>query len=307
MSNYVDANYKKYITVTPYDQYGKQITGSYSVTATEANGRAFATYQSSTGQLVFSVPAGTAAGTYTVKASVLYDGVTVSQDILLTVVDVPNTSTTGYSLEVSTGSTKVDASIKSGDSLDDKKVTIRLARLQGGVFAGYTTFESALILKDGVYFTSGDLTGGTQSSEVSISGGLELSLTLASVSGDALKKAATGTYTIIVKLGSSQYSTGLTVTDSQNAPTVSITSTTSSATVNTPLALAQNCLSVSDGYTITNCTAVSTTATATISSGSKIHISDVTVEGEITVKSGGADKKVKVSYTVSVGQTLTNK
>lgn len=313
MSNYPDSNYKKYVEVIPYDQFGgKMSLDNFVVTFSEANNYAFASYDSSKGQIELSATS-MAAGTYTLTVTATYDGVSQTQRLSLVVVDVPYTSTAiGYSLELDTGSKVVDISMKDGDSAEGKIVHARLAKLQGGVFAGYAYFDSAFIRKDNTYFTA-DLTAESYASKTPIGGADDLPITLTKLSADSntVSKAATGTYSIVVVLNNREYTYGLTVTDSQNAPAVSVKSTSSSRTVSNALELALDCLSAPAGYDIIDCTAVGTTGTGAsipVSSGSKLHILTVTLRNQITLKtSAGGEQKVYVTHIVNVGQTLTNK
>lgn len=313
MSNYPDAYYKKYVEVIPYDQFGNKMSlDNFAVSFSTTNSLPLASYDSSKGQVELSA-SGIAAGTYTLTVTATYDGISQSQNLALVVVDVPYDSTAiGYSLELDTGNKAIDISMKDGDSADGKTVYARLAKMQGGVFAGYAYFDSAFIRKDNAYYNA-DLTTGSYASQISIAGSNELPIILTKLSGDSntVVKAATGTYSIVVVLNNRQYTYGLTITDEQNAPAVSVKSTTSSRTVYNALELALDCLSAPAGYDIIDCTAVGTTgsgASIPVSSGSKLHILTVTLRNQITLKtSAGVEQKVYVTHTVNVGQTLTNK
>ncbi len=314
MSNCGDSNYKKYIDVIPYDQFGKKMPlTNCTVTVSETYNRSFAFYNGSTGQIELSVPAGTQAGTYTLTVTAVCEGATLNQKFYLVVVNVPYDSTAiGYTLELSTGSNTVDVSMKNGDSAEGKVIYVRLGKMQGGVFAGYSYFDSATIRKDNLYYTQ-DLTIPGSTAQVDLGSGVDIPITLAKISSDGttIQKAAPGTYSIVVKLNNRQYTLGFTITDNQDAPVVSVKSTTSSRTVSNALELASDCLNIPAGYELINCTAVGATATGAaipVSSGSKLHILTVTLRNQIKLKTAaGTEQMVYVTHTVNVGQTLTNK
>lgn len=316
MSNCGDADYKKYVDVIPFDQFGNKMDASKcTVTVSETYNRSFASYDASTGKIVLCVPYGTAATTYTLTVTAIYNGVSATQKLYLTVVNVPSSTAIGYVAEMGTSSNTVDISINDGDKIENKTVYARLARYQGGVFAGYNYFDSAIIMKDGKYYSS-DLTLAGSSSKITNSvGNVSLPIVLAKaadVNGTkVIQKAETGTYSIVLYLNGKQYTLGLTVTDKANAPTVTVKSTTSSTSLKNALELAKDCLTIPAGYEIIDCTAVGTTATGTaipVSSGSKLHIQTVTLRSQITLtNSDGSSTKAYTTYTVNVGQTLTNK
>ena len=316
MSNCGDSNYKNYIEVIPFDQFGtKMDVSKCTVTVTETYNRSYASYNAATGKIEVSVPGGTVAGNYAFTVSAICNGVTATQNFYLTVVNVPSSTAIGYALVADGGSNTFDISIKNGESISTKTATLRLARYRGGVFDGYNYFETATITKDGKYY-SRDLTaaGTTTKTDIPV-GTMELPLTLAKIStsdsGNVIQKAETGTYSIVATLNGKQYTLGLTLTDTQGAPTVSIKSTTSSASKANALELAKDCLELPSGYEIIDCTAVGTTntgATISITSGSKLHIQTITVKNQITLTDAeGKSVAAAITYTVNVGQTFTNK
>lgn len=316
MSNCGDYNYKKYVDVIPLDQFGGEIDVSLcEVTVSETYGIPLANYHASTGQLELSVPGGLSAGNYTLTVTAVYNGVTATQKFYLTVVNVPSSNAIAYVLEMSTGSNTVDISLRNGSKLDDKTVYARLAQYQGGVFAGYSYFESAIVTKGGKYYT-GDLT--LEGSSTKITNSMEsngLPLILAKVTNtggsQVVKKAQTGTYSIIATLNGRQYTLGLTITDKQTSPAVTIRSTTSSVSVKNALDLAKNCLNIPVGYELIDCSVVGTTATGSavpVSSRGKLHIQNVTLRNQITlVNTDGSPVTVYATYTINIGKTLTNK
>lgn len=317
MSNCGDYDYKKYVDIIPFDQFGNKMDASKcTVTLSDTYSYSFASYNADTGKVVLSVPYGTPATTYTITVTAVYNGVTATQKLYLTVVNVPNSTAIGYVAELSTGSNTIDISIKDGDKIEDKTVYARLGRMQGGIFAGYNYFDSAVITKGSKYYSS-DLTLPGSSTKITNSAeNMSLPLILAKVTTDAdghkvVQKAETGTYSIILSFNGRQYTLGITVTDKANAPSVTVRSTTSNAICNNALELAKNCLIIPDGYEILSCTAVGTTATGIdipVTSKGKLHIQTVTLRKQITLTdTDGTTATAYTTYTVNVGQTLTNK
>lgn len=324
MSNCGDASYKRYVEVIPYDQFGNKLSLTNStVTVSNTSYLSLARYNAATGLVELTVPGGTPAGTYTVSVFVVSDNVSLSQNLYLTVVNVPSntTATTSYALEFDTNNKDsnnktADVSLKDGDPVGSKVVYARLATYRNGIFAGYIPFNSSMIMKDNKYYTT-DLTSAPLSSVVTNTGGRELAISLTQIIGGGdntigtVEKAETGVYTVILTYNNQQYASSLRITDTENAPAVSIKSITSSVTATNALELVKNCLTVPEGYEITNCTAVGETATGDripVVSGSKLHISTVTLKHMITLKTlTGTEWKVYVPYTVTVAQTLTNK
>lgn len=319
MSNCGDTNYKKYVSIVPYDQFGSKMDlADCTVDISNNSYSTLAEYNKDTGLVEVSVPSHIQPNTYTITVNVVSDGVSLNQNLYLKVLQVPyGTSVrTSYTLEFDTSNNTVDLALKDGDPVSSKTVYARLAQYQNGIFAGYMGFDSATIIKDGKYYTA-DLSAGPASSNVTNSGSNALALTLAQIEGGGtgsvgtLKKAATGSYTVIMTFGNQKYVGTLRVTDTENAPAVSVKSIVSSTTVTDALALVKDCLSIPKGYEITNCTAVGTTATGKdikISSGNKLHISTVTLNRLVDLRvTDDIEWKVYVPYTVNVGQTLTNR
>ncbi|MFW5646890.1 MAG: hypothetical protein ACOCMX_06320 [Acetivibrio ethanolgignens] len=316
MSNCGDMDYKKYVDVIPLDQFGNKIDPKKcSITVSETYNRSFASYDAATGRLVLSVPYGTTATTYTLTVTAIYNGVTAAQKLYLTVVNVPASTAVAYVLEMSTGSNTVDISMNNGDKIENKTVYAKLAKYQGGVFAGYSYFDSAAIMKDGKYYSSDLTIAGSSNKPVNSLGNVSLPIILAKVADvngtKVIQKAETGTYSIIATLDGKQYPLGLTVTDRDNAPSVAVRSTTSSVSLRNALELVKDCLTIPAGYEIIDCTAVGTAASGAaipVSPGSKLHIQTVTLRSQITLANAdGSTTKAYTTYTIPVGQTLTNK
>lgn len=318
MSNIYDVNYKEYIDVTFQDQYGGTMYATNAeCTIKETSGRqVFATYDKQNRQIVLT-GRGVSVGTYNYTATFSIDGATVVSYFTVIVSQVPTTGSIGYQLMVDHSTLDM---VVDGTTAGNKTATVRLKRYVGGVFAGFTSISSATVSKDGLYYGNDLTQAGTKASQnVSIMNGNSIVLTPVTFSfsnsnvGEC-KKAATGTYLITVNYYDSSHTLcmeniKLTLTDSQDAPAVTVKSTVSSKTVNNALALVNDCISLSDGSTIYSCTATGTTATGeniTVNSGQKLHIDTISIKQIVTTNTTGLNK-VNVYYTINVDTTLQNK
>lgn len=310
MSNVASYDYKKYINVTAKDQYGDslQLTNE-TVSVTEDSGKAvLATYDSSANQLIIRASSVT-AGTYHYTLAVTVGARKATASFTVTVDNVPITGDYSYAIEMD--KTSMDLALDS-DTNGSKYVTLSLAQYRGGIFTNYVTYTSATITKGSNYYGE-DLTAGGSATAAVLSASNRLYMkTLNLTSANVCTKAETGTYTIEIKYYSSVTkgyaiaTANLTLTDSQSVPTVSIERTTSTATCTTALALAQNCLGVSDG-TITDCVVTGETAAGSavkVASGDQININRVTVT---TTRTIAGSVSATVYYVIYVGKTLTNK
>ena len=138
-----------------------------------------------------------------------------------------------------------------------------------------------------------------------------MSLKTLDITNDSCRKAETGTYTIMLQYysqadkGYMTLTTTLKLTDTQDTPTVNIERITASKSCTTALELAQNCLIPENG-TITECVVTGETqpgSKVAVKAGDQINIKSVTVTGTYQI---AGDKKINMTYTISVGKTLTN-
>ena len=100
-------------------------------------------------------------------------------------------------------------------------------------------------------------------------------------------------------------SSTLTLTDTQDQPEITIERVTASKSCTTALELAQNCLIPENG-TITECVVTGETqpgSKVAVKAGDQINIKSVTVVGTYQI---AGDRKITMTYTISVGKTLTN-
>lgn len=319
MSNSYEADYERVIKVTGKDQYGNTLDISDSgYTLDEVNNKSLpVTYNSATQEITIKTGASALKGTYNYKFSITYNQKTITSSFVVVVTNIPSTGAVGYVAEVSnpTFDMKVDKTTKS-----NPVVTIRLAKYISGVFAEYTTFNSASIRKNNLYYTE-ELTGNTSTTEVLLpaSNKLEINPMKLTYSKNAVgecKKAPIGSYSIALKYydnnGNLKTTTiALNLTDTQAKPTISLKTLESEHTVTNALALVNECLSVSEGV-FDSCTATGTSLTGdsiSINSGDKVHVKTVTVKSiiETTPTTDGSMNKVYVYHTIDVGRTLTNK
>lgn len=319
MSNSYEPDYVRYITVTGKDQYGNAVnlTGA-SYTLQETSNKSLpVTYDPATQQISVKTGVTATAGTYNYKLTITSGQKTITTSFIVVVTSVPSTGAVGYVAEVSSPNfdMKVDQTMTT-----DPTIKIRLAKYINGVFVEYADFTSATVQRNGLYCLN-DLTLNTSKSEVALSAGKELTLTPLKLTfkknavGECVK-APTGTYAITLKYydntGTARTSTtSLILKDTQTVPTVTVKKLEAEQSVSNALALANECLSVSDGV-IDSCTATGTTLmgdSISVASGEKIHIKTVTVKNIVNTgaPSDGSMAKVYVYNTINVDRTLTNK
>ena len=189
-------------------------------------------------------------------------------------------------------------------------MTVRLAQYRGGVFVSYTSFSSATVTKGGNYYST-DLTAGGTSAVQNLAASNRLYLQILSINAGVCRKAETGTYTISLQYystadrGYKTLTTTLTLTDTQDMPDVRIDRTTATKSCGTALELAQNCLSLDNG-TISECVVTGESEPGSkvlLKAGDQINIRSVTVVTTYKIADG---QDVTVTYTISIGKTLTN-
>ena len=189
-------------------------------------------------------------------------------------------------------------------------VTVRLAQYRGGVFTNYTTFTSATVAKGSEYY-SDDLTVAGTTAKQQLGSSDRLMLKTMDITSGVCRKAQTGTYTITLQYYSTEakgyrtVTTPLTLNDSQDEPEVRVERITANKNCASALELAQNCLIPANG-SITECTVTGDTQPGSkiaLKSGDQVNIKSVTVVCNYTIS--GA-QPVTVTYTISVGKTLTN-
>ncbi len=308
ISNVYETSYSKVISVSGVDQYGdkygltnesatiKRISGSSSVSAT---------YNSSDN--VITVTARNAAAGYnTFNLTITAGGKTVTKSFTVYVSSVPTTGSMSYSAV--TDKSSLDIGIEK-DYATTKTITAGVESYKGGVFAGYTSFNSATITKDGKYY-SADLTAGGQTSAVMISSGKSLTITALSIKDSVITKAEPGTYTVQLTYYSNDTrtnvttSTSFTITDSDTALSATVARTTSSTTCKTALDLVKDCISVNKGE-ITDCAVfgVSTNGATELASGENYNITSITVQVPVTT----GKNPTYCNYKINLGKTLANK
>lgn len=309
MSNVYSLDYRQYIDVTALDQYGDSYALTDEAVSLSNNttiNSGLATYDASANRIVLNA-SNAVVGTYNYTMTLTSGGEKATAAFTVVVVPVPTTGDITYALEIDR--TTDDLSLNT-DVSSSRFVKVRLAQYRGGVFTNYTMFTSATVTKGSEYYGN-DLTVGGTTAKQTLNASNLLSLKTLDITTDACRKAETGTYTITLQYYSSvdkgymTQSTTLTLTDTQDEPEITIERIKSTKTCATALELAQNCLAPENG-TITECVVTGETnagSKVTIKSGDQINIRSVTVVSTYKIAGG---KEITMTYTVSVGKTLTN-
>ena len=309
MSNVYNTEYKKYINVSAFDQYGEKMILS-SETASIADNNAYkqslVSYDAAADCMVVKASAAV-PGTFSYTLTLTQNGRKASATLNVVVSTVPTTG--AETVEIEIDQSKSDLSLNA-DVSASQYVNARLAKYRSGVFMNYINFTSATVTKDGYYYGN-DLTLGGTNAKQTLASSNRLSLKTMDITSGVCRKAATGTYTIALQYYSSvdkgymTLTTTLTLTDTQDEPEVRIDRITSTKSCTTALELAQNCLTPELG-TITECVVTGETqpgSKVVIKAGDQRHIESVTVVGNYTIAGG---QVVTVTYTIPVRKTLTN-
>ncbi len=309
MSNVYNTDYRKYIEVTALDQNGERfpLTSETAVfTDNSTYKQNLVSYDVASDRII--VKASTAVpGTYSYTLTLTADGKKASASFSVGVSPVPTSGTEHCEIEID--KSKADLSLNT-DISSSQFANARLAQYRSGVFMNYMSFTSATVMKDGYYYGT-DLTAGGKTEKQTISPSSLLSLKILDITSGVCRKAETGTYTIALQyyssanMGYMTLTTTLTLTDTQDQPEVRIDHVKATKTCASALDLALNCLTV-DGGKITECVVTGEEqpgSKVAIKAGDQVNIRSVTVVGTYKI-AGGQD--VTVTYTVSVGKTLTN-
>lgn len=309
MSNVYNTDYRKYIEVTALDQNGERfpLTSETAVfTDNSTYKQNLVSYDVASDRII--VKASTAVpGTYSYTLTLTADGKKASASFSIGVSPVPTSGTEHCEIEID--KSKADLSLNT-DISSSQFANARLAQYRSGVFMNYMSFTSATVMKDGYYYGT-DLTAGGKTEKQTISPSSLLSLKILDITSGVCRKAETGTYTIALQyyssanMGYMTLTTTLTLTDTQDQPEVRIDHVKATKTCASALDLALNCLTV-DGGKITECVVTGEEqpgSKVAIKAGDQVNIRSVTVVGTYKI-AGGQD--VTVTYTVSVGKTLTN-
>lgn len=309
MSNVYNTEYKKYINVSAFDQYGEKMI-LLSETASIADNNAYkqnlVSYDAAADCMVVKASAAV-PGTFSYTLTLTQDGRKASATLNVVVSTVPTTGTETVEIEID--KSKSDLSLNA-DVSASQYVNARLAKYRSGVFMNYINFTSATVMKDGYYYGN-DLTLGGTNARQTLASSNRLSLKTMDITSGVCRKAVTGTYTIALQYYSSvdkgymTLTTTLTLTDTQDEPEVRIDRITSTKSCTTALELAQNCLTPELG-TITECVVTGETqpgSKVVIKAGDQRHIESVTVVGNYAIAGG---QVVTVTYTIPVRKTLTN-
>ncbi|MFA9466162.1 MAG: hypothetical protein ACERKN_18000 [Velocimicrobium sp.] len=316
MSNTNVYGYEEYIDVTLKDQYGTMLplTDATCTIRENSGKKVIATYNKANKQIILTART-IAADTYNYTATFVVNGVTLTTTFSVVVQTVPTMGNIGYQIEAN--NQNFDMLVDSSISID-KTITIHLNKYVAGVFAGYASITSATVKKDGYYYTNDLTASGNKTEQINtVTNGNSIVLTpvkLTTTNSNVQEcvKAATGIYTVTIKYfdstgATSTESINITLLDSQEASDITTKSTTSTKTVQTALALVNNCVSLSDDSVIYDCTATgysNTGDSVLIVAGQKIHIDTISIKQIVNISTS---QKIYIYYTVTLDKTLTNK
>lgn len=311
MSNVYSSDYKQYVDVTAKDQYGESYpltSETVVITETSTIKGNLLTYDATANQLIVKASNSYAiAGSYSYVITLSAGGKTANANMTVVVTAPPANGALTYQIEMDKHT--ADLSLNA-DVAGSKSVNVRLAQYRGGVFEKYISFSNVTITKAGKYYTT-DLTAGGTTANQTINPGLLMTVKVLDITSGVCKKAEIGAYTISAQYYSEvakSYQTltdTLTLADTQDMPDVRIERTTASKSCGTALELAQNCLSTVTGR-ITECEVTGASdvgSKVAIKSGDQVNIKSVKVEDTYTISGG---QIVTVTYTISIGKTLTN-
>ena len=210
LSNAVAADDKKEVAVKRLDQYGSEMSAlvpgvevlSAPSTADKAN--LVGTMVIADAGKITVNGAGQVAGSYVFRVTV--DG---KSRLINVTIQQPNESATSvYRLLLSTNSLDT---VVNGANDTNKQISIRVGEYKGGVLAGYADMSEVTVKKgndvtDKLSFNSGEKIATVQATQ--------------NVSGGAVSKLATGTYTVTVKVNTTTLNGAFVITDSQTPVTV---------------------------------------------------------------------------------------
>ena len=210
LSNAVAADDKKEVAVKRLDQYGSEMSAlvpgvevlSAPSTADKAN--LVGTMVIADAGKITVNGAGQVAGSYVFKVTV--DG--KSRLINVTIQQPDDKAPSVYRLLLSTNSLDT---VVNGANDTNKQISIRVGEYKGGVLAGYADMSEVTVKKgndvtDKLSFNSGEKIATVQATQ--------------NVSGGAVSKLATGTYTVTVKVNTTTLNGAFVITDSQTPVTV---------------------------------------------------------------------------------------
>ncbi len=316
MSNVNVQGYQKEIPVTAMDQYGERLvlTNATGV-ITEAYGRQIASFDPINNCIIVKTP-NASVGIYNCVLALTYRGVTLNQNFTV-IVSAPVSGAYTYQVEMSNNT--VDLAVNE-NTVGNKEVVVRLARYRGGVFENYINFNSAKIQKGNVSYAPNLMTAATGSAITGNRSELRLTpLTISDVpdnSGVSMcSKAEQGVYVITLSgyaaqsgsYGQNAVSANLELTNTQKTPEFGIKNLTTSMSVQTALQMAMDCIQMTNGDMITDCTVTGYSqpgSSIIVKSGEQVNISTITVRTVVTIKD---QRKVYVDHVMPVGRTFTNR
>lgn len=320
LSDKYPENYRKYINVTAYNQFGQsfELTNEYAF-ITEFDSAAatgLIDYDPIYNRLVIA-PGGQEPGQHRFTLSLTCDGRTASTDIYVYIQTPPASGGLHWQAEIDQPVVDLTPNEETnlGDYARSRDITIRLEETRSSIFSQYHTIQKAYISKDGQYYYS-DLTKDPTASRFPISvNSSSLAIQTVALTGNICKKAPAGIYYVELEFAptgtsadtyTSRVTASFEIKDSQGIPTVTVARTTASMFCPTALALAQNCLAPSDGA-IVACTVLGSNlpgSTYSLTAGQPVHIQTVTVRVQTLLAN---NQILYYDTVVDVGKTLTNR
>lgn len=320
LSNAYPENYRKYVSVTAYNQFGQsyELTNEYATIADNSTKptTGLIDYDSVNNRLVIT-PSGHEEGVYSYTLSITSDGNMASINIHVYIQTPRSNGVLNYQVEIDQPTLDLTPNAETSLSgfVHSKEITIQLAETSSSIFAKYHVIKNVYISKDDQYYRY-DLTEAPSASRVSIPvNGTSLVLKTVSLTGNVCKKAPAGTYYVELEFSPSNtsadtYTSRVTasfeIKDNQALPTVTVARTTASMSCPTALALAQDCIVPSDG-TIVACTVYGSGLPGSIYSlgpGQPVHIQTVTVRVQTVLAN---NQILYYDTVVDVGKTLANR
>ncbi len=324
LSNAYPADYRKYVDITAYNQFGQSydlasgiavIENLNSLSEADSNAtRNLLAHDPANHRLIIT-PHDCPVGTYYYTVSFTSGSRKVSTYIYIVIQQPPTNGVTSHTVEIDQKTLDLapNAETDIGTYEASKRISVRLAESRSSVFSTYYNIAYAYIIKDGLYYNP-DLTGATSVNALRIPvTGQQLVINTVTRTGGTYKKAPTGTYYVELFFYPNDTGTGTAsaiasrvtasfeIRDSQETPTITVARTTANRFCSTTTELAQNCLIPSSGD-IVGCTVLGESIlNRRLEVGESVHIQTVTVR----VQAGSAN--LYYETVINVGKTLTNR
>lgn len=323
-SNAYPADYRKYVDITAYNQFGQSydlaggltVVENYSSDSTAT--RNLLTHDPANNRLIIT-PNACPAGTYYYTVSATSGNNKVSTHIYIVVQAPPASGVASYEADIDQKTLDLtpNAETDINTYVTSKAISVRLAETRSSVFSAYHDIAYAYITKDGLYYSL-DLTAAPSVNPLQIrQTGQQLVINTVKRTGigNTYQKAAAGTY--YVELFFYPNDTGTTanpaivsrvtasfeIRDSQMAPTVTVSHTTASRLCSTTTELAKDCLVPSIGD-IVSCTVLGESIpNRVLGPNESVYIQTVTIRVRTAIANG---QFLESDTVVNVGRVLQN-